>query len=148
MKGNEAETLKLNERRAVVVLDVYELLPSRHEVFHHDMPLLSRMDRKLILSSKHQTTDKEIAGHSLNVQPDFQSGTPPARVIVNTHSFHNLHILYEVIPSWLIKPVENFEDRCTKHKEWQQRRWKNAGRQEDMIGTGLSIASYLKTVGM
>jgi hypothetical protein len=48
--GQLAELLKLNERRAVVVLDVYEFLPSRHEVFH--MPLLSRIDRKQILSSK------------------------------------------------------------------------------------------------
>ena len=48
--GQLAEILKLNERRAIVVLDVYELLPSRHEVFH--MPMLSRIDRKQILSSK------------------------------------------------------------------------------------------------
>jgi hypothetical protein len=73
-----------------------------------------------------------------NVQPDVQSGTPPTRVIVNTHSFHNLHILYEVIPSWLIKPVEKFEDRGTKHKELAatarrehaQRRRKNAAMQQ------------------
>jgi hypothetical protein len=38
-------------------------------------------------------------------------------MIVNTHSFHNLHILYKAVPSWLIKPVEKFVDWCTKHKE-------------------------------
>ncbi|KAN0070597.1 hypothetical protein V8E54_011466 [Elaphomyces granulatus] len=75
---------------------------------------------------------------NFNVQPYFQSGTPPGDLRANTHSFHNLHILYEVIPSWLIKPVEKFEDRCTKHKELAaraqrehaQRRRKNAAMQQ------------------
>ena len=93
---------------------------------------------------------------NFNVQPDFQSGTHPTRVIVNTHSFHSLHILYEVIPSWLIKPVEKFEDRCTKHKELAARaRGACATASENCCdaagkkaGTGLTMASYLKTVGM
>lgn len=42
---------------------------------------------------------------------------PSQRFIVNTHGFHNAHLLRQVLPRNLIQPIPLFADRKSKHFE-------------------------------
>jgi len=37
--------------------------------------------------------------------------------IINTHAFHNTHLLHKVLPQSLVAPVALFEDHNLQHKE-------------------------------
>jgi hypothetical protein len=51
------------------------------------------------------------------VTEEFIIHEPIHQYIVNTHAFHNAHLLHEVVPRELIAPVLLFENRKLKHHE-------------------------------
>ncbi|KAK7035161.1 hypothetical protein R3P38DRAFT_2415321, partial [Favolaschia claudopus] len=48
---------------------------------------------------------------------NFIQHNPVDRFIINSHGFHNAHLLRATLPRSLLAPVPLFDDRQTKHEE-------------------------------
>ncbi|KAJ7711067.1 hypothetical protein B0H16DRAFT_1480617 [Mycena metata] len=122
---------------AVAVLDVFQVLETRHDVF--GMPVLARrqgetsfiivpsLDIRFVYNAQHDchTAECEVTGERPRMQERVESKVtekfiihkPIKRFIINTHAFHNAHLLRQVLPRALVAPVPFFPDREAKHHE-------------------------------
>jgi len=48
---------------------------------------------------------------------NFIEHKPIARFVINTHAFHNAHLLRATLPRSLVAPIQLYQDRQTKHIE-------------------------------
>ncbi|KAJ7820467.1 hypothetical protein B0H14DRAFT_3735670 [Mycena olivaceomarginata] len=122
---------------AVIVLDHFQVSQERHEIF--GMPVLMRRqsERSLMIiptanvkfeyNAQHDCDHAkcEATGERPRMQERVDSGLvdkfivhqPIERFVLNTHGFHNAHLLRQVLPRHLIQPIPLFADRKAKHFE-------------------------------
>ncbi|KAJ7715958.1 hypothetical protein B0H16DRAFT_1667025 [Mycena metata] len=122
---------------AVIVLDVFQVLETRHDVF--GMPVLARrqgeasfiivpsLDIRFLYNTQHDchVAECEATGERPRMQERVESNVmekfivhqPVERFIINTHAFHNAHLLRQVLPRALVAPVLLFPEREAKHHE-------------------------------
>ncbi|KAJ7202121.1 hypothetical protein GGX14DRAFT_571015 [Mycena pura] len=125
---------------AIIILDVFQVSEERHEIF--GMPTLTRrqsetslvivpaVDIKFQYNAQHDCIHArcEATGERARLQERVNSGLvdkfiehkPIERFILNTHGFHNTHLLRQVLPRHLVAPVPLFTDRKSKHFELAQ----------------------------
>ena len=60
---------------------------------------------------------------------------PIRRYIINTHAFHNAHLLRQVLPRSLVAPVALFEDRNLNNKELATQLRKSQGARREQLKT-------------
>ncbi|KAJ7474552.1 hypothetical protein B0H11DRAFT_2428920, partial [Mycena galericulata] len=121
----------------VAVLEKFQILSCRDEVY--GMPVLVRRDSEatyLIVPAKSikfkfnvqhdcNSAKCEATGVRLRMQERVQSDRTEKyivhnsldRFIINTHAFHNAHLLRATLPRNLVAPIPLFPDRQTKHHE-------------------------------
>ncbi|KAJ7120082.1 hypothetical protein C8R44DRAFT_736938 [Mycena epipterygia] len=126
---------------AIVVVELFQMIEARHS--RYGMPVLARRDNETtfsILPSKNIKFDFNTqhdcfsAGcEATGVRPVMQERVesdkaehfivhaPPDRFIINTHSFHNPHLVRATVSRDLWAPVALFEDRRAKHDEFSAR---------------------------
>ncbi|KJA16967.1 hypothetical protein HYPSUDRAFT_112369, partial [Hypholoma sublateritium FD-334 SS-4] len=130
------------EKCAIIILDLFVVLGSRHATF--GMPMLARRQNE----KTYAVIPSTMVHFAYNVQHDCllakctASGQQPLmqewvesgltksciehqaidRFVINTHAFHNAHLLRAAIPRSLIIPIPIYspEDRRSKHIEIAQ----------------------------
>ncbi|KAF7335904.1 hypothetical protein MSAN_02327500 [Mycena sanguinolenta] len=108
----------------LVVLEQFQVLSERDELY--GMPVLVRRDGEVTFS----IVPAKYVMFKFNVQHDCDSanceatGTenfiiykPLDRFIINTHAFHNAHLLRATLPRDLIAPIPLYIDREATHHE-------------------------------
>ncbi|KAJ7035837.1 hypothetical protein C8F04DRAFT_1340815 [Mycena alexandri] len=127
---------------AVIVLDVFQVLETRHDAF--GMPVLARRQgepsfiivpslvnflptSRFLYNTQHDchVAECEATGERPRMQERVESKVmekfivhrPVERFIINTHAFHNAHLLRQVLPRALVAPVPLFPEREVKHHE-------------------------------
>ncbi|KAJ6543803.1 hypothetical protein B0H10DRAFT_1673200, partial [Mycena sp. CBHHK59/15] len=122
---------------SIVILDVFQVSATRDEIF--GMPTLARRqseityviiparDLKFLFNAQHDCRSAECAasGQRPRMQERVESGImdnfiihkPLERFIINTHAFHNAHLLRQTLPRHLTAPLPLFADRKAKHYE-------------------------------
>ncbi|KAJ7294000.1 hypothetical protein C8J57DRAFT_1704630 [Mycena rebaudengoi] len=118
--GRIDEILDNGQGSAIIILDVFQVSAERDEMF--GMPFLTRRQSEetyLIIPS----TDIKFlfnAQHDCHSAQCGATGQVPGcknRFIINTHAFHNAHLLRRALPRGLTAPIPLFEDRKAKHYE-------------------------------
>ncbi|KAJ7362661.1 hypothetical protein DFH08DRAFT_1025021 [Mycena albidolilacea] len=126
---------------AIVVVELFQIMGVRHS--RYGMPVLARRDDEItfsILPAKSIKFDfntqhdcVSAACEATGVRPVMQERvesdktenfivhTPLDRFIINTHSFHNPHLVRATVSRDLWAPVALFEDRRAKHDEFSAR---------------------------
>ncbi|KAJ7692327.1 hypothetical protein B0H16DRAFT_1851861 [Mycena metata] len=129
--GRISEVLVDTTGAAIVVLEIFQVLSSRDEKF--GMPILVRRDGEttfLIIHAKSlmfkfnvqhacHTAKCAATGQRLRIQERVESDTmenfiehnPLDRFIINSHAFHNAHLLRATLPRALLAPIPLFDDR-------------------------------------
>ncbi|KAJ7788587.1 hypothetical protein B0H14DRAFT_3115878 [Mycena olivaceomarginata] len=119
----------------LVVLEPFQVLTSRDEMY--GMPILVRRDSEVtfsIVPAKNikfkfnvqhdcHSANCEASGVRLRMQERVESDQIEKyivhesldRFIINTHAFHNAHLLRATLPRHLVVPVPLFADRESKH---------------------------------
>ncbi|KAJ7280990.1 hypothetical protein C8J57DRAFT_1501189 [Mycena rebaudengoi] len=122
-------------KNILVVVEVFQILSSRDETY--GMPVLVRRDSEvtfLIVPAKNtkflfnvqhdcNSTKCEATGVRLRMQERVASDKtenyieqkPLDRFFINTHAFHNAHLLRATLPRDLVAPLLLFPDRQAKH---------------------------------
>ncbi|KAJ7764704.1 hypothetical protein B0H16DRAFT_1798016 [Mycena metata] len=135
--GRISEVLVDNTGRVVAVLERFQVLSTRDEKF--GMPVLVRRDGETTFSivpaeslmfkfnAQHDcfTAKCTATGQRLRIQERVDSDTmenfiehnPLDRFIINSHAFHNAHLLRATLPRELLAPIPLFDDRKGKHDE-------------------------------
>lgn len=70
-----------------------------------------------------------------NVTEEFVIHKPVSRYIINTHTFHNAHLLRKVLPRLLVAPLALFEDRNLKHKDLATQLRRSQGARREQLKT-------------
>ncbi|KAJ7731957.1 hypothetical protein B0H14DRAFT_3616062 [Mycena olivaceomarginata] len=126
---------------AIVVVELFQIMGVRHS--RYGMSILARRDDETtfsILPAKNIKFDfntqhdcVSAACEATGVRPVMQERvesdntehfivhTPLDRFIINTHSFHNPHLVRATVSRDLWAPVALFEDRRAKHDEFSAR---------------------------
>ncbi|KAJ6610872.1 hypothetical protein B0H10DRAFT_2193179 [Mycena sp. CBHHK59/15] len=121
----------------IVILELFQVLSTRDETF--GMPVLVRRDGEttfLIIPAKNlmfkfnaqhscHTAECAATRERLRMQERVESDNtekyiehnPVDRFIINSHAFHNAHLLRAALPRALLAPIPLFEDRQSKHHE-------------------------------
>ncbi|KAJ7215095.1 hypothetical protein B0H12DRAFT_961151, partial [Mycena haematopus] len=122
----------------IVVVELFQILGARHP--RYGMPVLARRDDETIFSilpaknikfdfnTQHDcfsagcegTGDRPVMQERVESDKTehFIIHAPLDRFIMNTHSFHNPHLVRATISRHLWAPVALFEDRRAKHDEF------------------------------
>ncbi|KAJ7697137.1 hypothetical protein B0H17DRAFT_1130453 [Mycena rosella] len=129
ISGRISDILVNSAGVVLVVLERFQVLSSRDEMY--GMPVLL----ELIVSSEPQvqfnvqhdchSAKFGATGVRFRMQERVESGKTEnyivhaslARFIINTHAFHNAHLLRATLPRDLIAPIPLFPDREAKHHE-------------------------------
>ncbi|KAF7369495.1 hypothetical protein MVEN_00279300 [Mycena venus] len=150
--GRISDILVNGEANAIVILELFQVLSTRDETF--GMPVLVRRDSEttfVIIPAKYlmfkfnvqhscHTAKCAATGERIRMQERVASDNtekyiehnPIDRFIINSHAFHNAHLLRATLPRDLLAPIPVFEDRKSKHDElagelrakWESRRAK------------------------
>ncbi|KAJ7243992.1 hypothetical protein C8J57DRAFT_1452332 [Mycena rebaudengoi] len=137
ISGRISDILVNPDKGILVILELFQVLSSRDEVY--GMPVLVRRDSEVtysIIPAKNikfkfnvqhdcYSANCEANGVRLRVQERVESDQTEKyivhklldRFIVNTHAFHNAHLLRATLPRDLIAPIPLFPDRQAKHHE-------------------------------
>ncbi|KAJ7243523.1 hypothetical protein C8J57DRAFT_1556786 [Mycena rebaudengoi] len=137
ISGRISEILVNSDKGILVIIELFQVLSSRDEAY--GMPVLVRRDSEVtysIVPAKNlkfnfnvqhdcYSASCEASGVRLRVQERVESDQtesyivhkPLDRFIINTHTFHNAHLLRATLPRNLIAPVLLFPDRQAKHHE-------------------------------
>ncbi|KAJ7859863.1 hypothetical protein B0H14DRAFT_2350940 [Mycena olivaceomarginata] len=135
--GRITDILVSGSGAVLVVLEVFQVLSSRDETY--GMPVLVRRDSEEIFSIvpsksikfkinvQHDcgTAQCDTSGVRLRMQERVESDQienfvvhkPLDRFFINSHAFHNAHLLRATLPRELLAPIPLFTDRQTKHYE-------------------------------
>ncbi|KAJ7635602.1 hypothetical protein DFH06DRAFT_1336620 [Mycena polygramma] len=122
----------------LVILEQFQVLSVRDDIY--GMPVLVRRhgetsftiitakDTKFKVNVQHDCylAKCEATGQRLRMQERVESDQienfivhePVDRFIINTHAFHNAHLLRATLPRDLIAPIPLFENRKEKHDEF------------------------------
>ncbi|PPQ94776.1 hypothetical protein CVT25_007395 [Psilocybe cyanescens] len=123
--------------RAMIILDIFEILSTQHNIF--GIPMLAQrheestyvailsIDIHFLYNVQHNCPLSKCtaSGKQPVMQECVESGLiqtciehkPTQRFIINTHAFHNAHLLCAVLPRSLISPTPLYLDRPAKHSE-------------------------------
>ncbi|KAJ3517709.1 hypothetical protein NLJ89_g342 [Agrocybe chaxingu] len=123
--------------RAVVILDVFQVLSTRHQIF--GMPMLARRQEEttyvvipstgidFLYNVQHDCPLSKCtaSGKRPLMQERIESGLiqtyiehrPIERFVINTHAFHNAHLLRATLPRSLVAPILLHPNRRAKHFE-------------------------------
>ncbi|KAJ7659979.1 hypothetical protein B0H17DRAFT_1163121 [Mycena rosella] len=137
ISGRISDILQGQDSLVLVVLELFQVRSTRDELY--GMPVLVRRDSETtfsILSGKNikfkfnvqhdcYSAKCEATGTRLRMQERVESDhidnfivhNPLDRYIINSHAFHNAHLLRATLPRDLIAPIPLFEDRREKHNE-------------------------------
>ncbi|KAJ7767878.1 hypothetical protein DFH07DRAFT_866840 [Mycena maculata] len=138
ISGRISEILANSSANPVVVLEAFQVLSVRDDIY--GMPVLVRRDGeklfniipakniKFKINVQHDcyTAKCEATGERLRMQERVESDQtenfivhkPLDRFIINSHAFHNAHLLRATLPRDLIAPIPLFEQRREKHAEF------------------------------
>ncbi|KAJ7221179.1 hypothetical protein C8J57DRAFT_1594096 [Mycena rebaudengoi] len=127
----------VDSRGVLVVLEQFQVLSSRDDIY--GMPILVRpydeakfsivpaKNLKFIFNVQHDchSAKCEASGVRLRMQERVESDKTENyivhgaldRFIINTHAFHNAHLLRATLPRALVAPIPLFPDRQAKHYE-------------------------------
>ncbi|KAJ7685821.1 hypothetical protein B0H17DRAFT_1160739 [Mycena rosella] len=137
ISGRISDILQSQDSVNLVVLELFQVRSTRDELY--GMPILVRRDSETTFSIipgkkfkfkfnvQHDcySAKFEATGTRLRMQKRVESDqienfivhNPLDRYIINSHAFHNAHLLRETLPRDLIAPIPLFEDRRGKHGE-------------------------------
>ncbi|KAJ7433313.1 hypothetical protein B0H11DRAFT_2165040 [Mycena galericulata] len=135
--GRISDILTNSAGVVVAILEPFQILSRRDETY--GMPVLVRRDSEvtfLIVPAKNlkfkfnvqhdcHSADCEATGMRLRMQERVESDQIEKyiihksldRFIINTHAFHNAHLLRATLPRDLVAPILLFPDRQAKHHE-------------------------------
>ncbi|KAJ7792975.1 hypothetical protein B0H14DRAFT_2623326 [Mycena olivaceomarginata] len=137
--GRLSDILCNQSGKAIVVVELFQIIGGRHS--RYGMPILKRCDDEItfsILPAKvpcrlvigaHADTGCEATGVRPVMQERVESDkiehfivhAPLDRFVINTHGFHNSHLVRATVSRDLWAPVALFEDRRAKHDEFSAR---------------------------
>ncbi|KAJ6488082.1 hypothetical protein DFH09DRAFT_1377694 [Mycena vulgaris] len=137
ISGRISDILVNSAGVVLVVLELFQVLSSHDEVY--GMPVLVRRDSEVTFSIVPAKSVKfkfnvqhdchsakcEATGVRLRMQERVESDQTEKyivhqsldRFIINTHAFHNAHLLRATLPRDLVAPIPLFPDRQSKHHE-------------------------------
>ncbi|KAJ6579420.1 hypothetical protein B0H10DRAFT_1835571 [Mycena sp. CBHHK59/15] len=138
ISGRISEILINNAAAGVVVVEVFQVLSVRDDIY--GMPVLVRRDDEttfMILPAKNikfkvnvqhdcYTAKCEATGERPRMQERVESDDTEKfiihksldRFIINSHAFHNAHLLRATLPRDLLAPIPLFENCKEKHDEF------------------------------
>ncbi|KAJ7693871.1 hypothetical protein B0H17DRAFT_1132256 [Mycena rosella] len=137
ISGRISDILANTTGMVLIVLDLFQVLSSRDEVY--GMPVLERRHAEVQFSifpakdilfkfnAQHDcfTAKCEASGVRLRMQERVESDKTENyivhksldRFLINSHAFHNAHLLRATLPRDLLAPIPLFPDRRAKHDE-------------------------------
>ncbi|KAJ7480287.1 hypothetical protein B0H11DRAFT_2421034 [Mycena galericulata] len=137
VSGCISEILQNVDSVALVVLELFQVLSRRDK--RYGMPILVRQNARTIFSilpaknikfnfnAQHNCYSAKCEATGVHMQmqerveaektENFIIHNPLDRYIINSHTFHNAHLLRATLPRNLLAPVPLFEDRRQKHDE-------------------------------
>ncbi|KAJ7140471.1 hypothetical protein C8R43DRAFT_1131421 [Mycena crocata] len=137
ISGRVSDILVDSAAEVLIVLENFQILSSRDEVY--GMPVLVRpysevlftivpaKNIKFKFNVQHDCNSAkcEATGVCARIQERVESDQtenyivhePLDRFIINSHAFHNAHLLRAILPRALIAPIPLFTDREAKHHE-------------------------------
>ncbi|KAJ7661125.1 hypothetical protein B0H17DRAFT_1163038 [Mycena rosella] len=137
ISGRISDILADTTGMVLIVLDLFQVLSSRDEVY--GMPVLERRHAEVQFSivpakdilfkfnAQHDcfTAKCEASGVRLRMQERVESDKTENyivhksldRFLINSHAFHNAHLLRATLPRDLLAPIPLFPDRRAKHDE-------------------------------
>ncbi|KAJ7688946.1 hypothetical protein B0H14DRAFT_3668449 [Mycena olivaceomarginata] len=140
ISGRISEILTNDARATIVVLELFQVLSVRDPLY--GMPVLVRRDSevtfnivpfkniKFKVNVQHDcyTAKCEATGERLRMQERVESDIVENfivhesldRFIINSHAFHNAHLLRATLPRDLLAPIPLFDDRKERHGEFAE----------------------------
>ncbi|KAF8148461.1 hypothetical protein B0H34DRAFT_679784 [Crassisporium funariophilum] len=103
-------------KRVLVVLDVFEVTSSRHNIF--GMPVLHDCHHAGCTASGNRPLVQERIQTRLT--ETYVEHKPLHRYIINTHAFHNAHLIRQALPQDLTRPIPFLADRRSHHNKIAQ----------------------------